>query len=112
MARYEGILTVPGRLALDRSFVSEWVYGTVLRGMSRLSMNDLLSLTGAVAERRGAFAYLSTTLACLEARLTARPGTPAWDARVISRLCQEYDHVFDEIGRRAEVQRMDTTHGL
>ncbi len=62
---YGTILALPGRLVLDRSFISELVYGPLDRGRSRLSLPAAVTLTRRVAKRSGVLisAYHNTFVA-------------------------------------------------
>lgn len=57
--RYRTILARPGRLVLDRCFVSELVYGPLLHGHSRLTLDQAIDLTTIVADRRGIMVHLT-----------------------------------------------------
>ena len=46
-ARYRSVLSRPGRIVLDRSFISELVYGPLRHGRSRLSMTAAAVNVGA-----------------------------------------------------------------
>src|SRR5688572_19323245 len=56
--RYHKILHSTGNLVLDRSFISEAVYGPVFRDRSRLEITELIGLTELVADRKGVIVYL------------------------------------------------------
>lgn len=72
--RYRTILAWPGRLVLDRSFVSELVYGPLLHGRSRLTPADVSDLSAIVAARGGIFIHLTAQPEQIAARLMARDG--------------------------------------
>ena len=62
-SRYEGLLhdIDNKRIILDRSFISEQVYGPVLRGKSRLSDNDFLDLLVLFHKHNTVVLYLKAT---------------------------------------------------
>ena len=53
------ILSRPGKLVLDRSFVSELVYGPLQHGRSRISIAEAASLASIIAEREGVLVHLT-----------------------------------------------------
>ena len=73
-ARYHAIITQPQRQALDRSFISELVYGPLERGRSRLTLDQATRLAVAVADR-GIFVHLTCEPDQIAARLLARDGS-------------------------------------
>ena len=52
-AKYQAMLARPGPVVLDRSFVSELVYGPIDRGYSRLTLGQTARLAAATARRGG-----------------------------------------------------------
>ncbi|HEY0937547.1 MAG TPA: hypothetical protein VGD91_27885 [Trebonia sp.] len=72
--RYRRILAVPGPVVLDRSFISELVYGPLFHGRSRLSRADALSLAAAVGDRGGVLVHLTGSPDAIIARLRHRDG--------------------------------------
>jgi predicted ATPase len=74
VAKYSAILARPGPLVLDRSFVSELVYGPLERGRSRLTISDAAHLAAAVAERGGILVHLTGQPEEIVTRLLARDG--------------------------------------
>src|SRR5437588_714545 len=62
---YRGILHLSGNLVLDRSFLSEAVYGPVFRNHSRLNLLELIELTNLVAQRGGGIIYISASIEAL-----------------------------------------------
>ncbi|MGH3839214.1 MAG: hypothetical protein ACRDSF_26480, partial [Pseudonocardiaceae bacterium] len=67
--RYRQILSQPGRLVLDRSFVSELVYGPLHHGGSRLTDADACDLAALVARRDGVLVHLTASASTIRARL-------------------------------------------
>jgi hypothetical protein len=100
--RYRTILARPGRLVLDRSFVSELVYGPLLHGRSRLTRADVTALAAIVTRRGGVFVHLTGTPEQIAARLTARDGQ-APKLTEIGALIAGYTEVFTWLATRARV---------
>ncbi|MCW2945390.1 MAG: hypothetical protein JWR24_2107 [Actinoallomurus sp.] len=100
--RYRTILTWPGRLVLDRSFLSELVYGPLRHGRSRLTPTDVADLAAIVTARGGVFAHLTAAPEQITARLTARDGHPPQLAEIRS-LIAGYTEVFAWLASRAPV---------
>jgi thymidylate kinase len=90
MNRYRELLARPGRLALDRSFLSELVYGPLYRNGSRLTWDQALALAHLVTQRDGIFLHLTEPPEVLCQRLVDRDGE-APDLRVISDLADAYE---------------------
>jgi hypothetical protein len=106
--KYRAILALPGPLALDRSFVSELVYGPLEHGRSRLPFHQAARLAGLVAERGGALVFLSCEPEQVAARLMFRDGrAPA--LLHIRKLADAYVRVFAELAAYAPVVTIDTS---
>ena len=107
-ARYQTILATPGKLALDRGFVSELVYGPVDHGRSRLALPAAIALTQRVAARGGVLVHLTGRPDIIAARLRARDGAaPATDR--ISVLIRAYHSTFATLSSTAAVLTIGTT---
>ncbi|MGH3912052.1 MAG: hypothetical protein ACRDTC_01370 [Pseudonocardiaceae bacterium] len=106
--RYREILARPGRLALDRSFVSELVYGPLRRGGSRLADTDVGDLAAAVARRDGVLVHLTAPAASIRARLLIRDGAEAASLDDIESLSTAYEHVVSTLAPYLPVIRIDT----
>jgi len=105
---YRAILTRPGKLALDRSFVSELVYGTVRDGRSRLSGDDAAELAFGLADRGGVLVHLTGDPGVIAGRLRARDGyAPALER--IAALLQAYRAVIGALAEAVPVLEIDTT---
>lgn len=109
MQRYLAILADPGRLVLDRSFVSELVYGPLFRGRSRLTLGQVIELAQVVHDRAGAFIYLTASTAVIQARLRDRADGAVPTSATIEHIQRAYTRVFAEIALYVLVVRMDTT---
>jgi hypothetical protein len=91
--RYREILARPGKLVLDRSFVSELVYGPLRHGSSRISAAEAAGLASLLAERNGAFVHLTGSPSQIARRLLARDGH-APPLAEIRQLLDAYVSVF------------------
>ncbi|MEU7244892.1 hypothetical protein [Streptomyces sparsogenes] len=105
--RYRDLLARPGRLVLDRSFLSELVYGPLYRGHSRLTWNQALDLAQLVTARDGVFLYLTAPAATVHQRLTTRDGqAPALVE--ITALADAYQRAFRSLTDHVPVLTYDT----
>jgi thymidylate kinase len=107
MERYRAILSRPGKLVLDRSFVSELVYGPLFHGGSRLSDDDARELATLVCDRHGVFVHLTGSPARIIARLRLRDGYSP-PVEQISKILDGYTRVFEFITKVAPVITVDT----
>ncbi|MEV4081421.1 hypothetical protein AB0J43_14200 [Nonomuraea fuscirosea] len=104
--RHQTILALPGRLVLDRSFISELVYGPLLHGRCRLTASQTVELLGLVTARSGVLIHLTATLEQIQDRLLARDRTaPAHDE--MRRVMARYVAVFADLARYATVLTVD-----
>ncbi|MBE1584567.1 hypothetical protein ACFPOI_43455 [Nonomuraea angiospora] len=104
--RHQAILALAGRLVLDRSFISELVYGPLLHGRCRLTSSQTAALLGMVAVRRGVLVHLTARPEHIHARLLARDGTaPTLDE--LRLLTARYFTVFADLARYTEVLIVD-----
>jgi thymidylate kinase len=103
---YLGLLETPGRLVLDRCFLSELVYEPLYRNSSRLTWNDALDLVAAVVARDGVFVHLAASVATIRGRLHVRDGV-APSVRDIEALCTAYEQLFTDLAAYAPVMRVD-----
>jgi len=106
--QYLSVLRLPGKIALDRSFISEIVYGTVREGRSRLSARQAAELAFFLADRGGVLVHLTGSPEMLAERLRARDGY----APAMERLCallQAYRDVFAGLTDAAPIVTTDTT---
>lgn len=106
-ARYRDILRLPGRLALDRAFVSELVYGPLLRGRSRLTWDETFDLVDAVARRDGILVHLTGTAETVHDRLISRDGTSAASVAELADLIIAYRRVFATLAEHGPVTSID-----
>lgn len=106
--QYRSILHSPGKLAFDRSFISELVYGPLRDGRSRLTPHQIAELTFLLADRGGLLVHLTGRPSTLAARLKARDGyAPAMDR--ITTLLKTYQDVFTGLDGAAPIVTVDTT---
>jgi hypothetical protein len=106
--RYQQILSRPGRLVLDRSFVSELVYGPLQHRGSRLTDADACGLATLVARRDGILAHLTAPAPLIRARLLARDGPGAASLTDIESLIMAYECVVTRLAPHLPVVRLDT----
>lgn len=107
---YRTVLRQPGKLALDRSFVSELVYGPLRDGRSRLTGREAAELAFALADRGGVLVHLTAHPVALAARLRARDGyAPALDRLGV--LLAAYRDVVGALDGSAPILTLDTTAG-
>lgn len=105
--RYQRILSRTGRLALDRSFISELVYGPLHHGGSRLTDADACDLAALVARREGVLAHLTAPASVIRARLLARDGPAAASPADIEFLLTAYERVVTTLAPYLPVVRLD-----
>lgn len=106
IARYRDLLSLPGRLILDRSFISELVYGPLYRGASRITWAQAHDLAKAVANRDGALCHLTAPVAVIRARLLARDGQAPPHAQIAA-LLAGYVSAFERLAERVPVITLD-----
>jgi thymidylate kinase len=107
VSRYHGILAIAGKLVLDRSFVSELVYGPIFRDRSRLTLADAVGLAIAVAQRRGVLVHVRASPETIYERLNARGGN-VWQLSVIRQIQDQYRRVFDRLAWHVPTVLYDT----
>jgi hypothetical protein len=106
--RYRQILSQPGRLALDRSFVSELVYGPLRHGGSRLTDAGAYDLAALVARRDGVLVHLTAPAWVVRARLLVRDGQLAASLADIESVITAYERVVTAFAAYLPVVRFDT----
>lgn len=104
--RHRAILAMPGRLVLDRSFISELVYGPLLHDRCRLSTPQAIELISRTVARGGVLVHLTARPEQIQARLLARDGT-APTLNEIHTLMTRYAEVFADLARYATVLTVD-----
>ncbi|WP_329155684.1 hypothetical protein OIU91_40880 (plasmid) [Streptomyces sp. NBC_01456] len=105
--RYRDLLVRPGRLVLDRSFISELVYGPLYRDQSRLTWDQALVLADLVTARDGVFLHVTAPATTVRHRLKTRDGqAPALDE--ITTLAAAYQQVFRALADHATVLTYNT----
>lgn len=100
---YESIMRNPDKLVMDRSFVSEVVYGEILRGKSRINDSQFRHLVELVADEHGCFVHVRASLQTIIARLQDRQHENDPNLSHIEAILTRYDEVFGVIGRHATV---------
>jgi len=108
--RYRAVLEQPGNLVLDRSFVTELVYGPLRTGRSRLDPDQAAGLAFALADRGGVLVHLTAHPKALAWRLRVRDGRSPpleWLRAVV----RSYRDVFAALAGTAPIVTIDTTDG-
>jgi predicted ATPase len=105
---YEAMLALPGRLVLDRSFISELVYGPLDHGRTRLTLPAAIALARLVAERGGVLVHLTGRPEIIAARLHARDEPYPSVARIRA-LIRAYHDTFAALGGIVPIVITDTT---
>lgn len=108
VARYRSILTVPGKMVLDRSFISELVYGPLQYGRSRLTTADAAQLALLVAARGGVLVHLTGPPEAIARRLRKRDGS-APPLEGIRALIDAYRNVITMLAGTVPIITVDTT---
>lgn len=108
--RHRDIITTPGRVALDRSFISELVYGPIFHGRSRLSWPRAVDLAKLVADREGAVVHLTAEPHTIQARLRDRRDGDPLTLALIERVQQQYDNVLAQLDGHITIVRHSTDH--
>jgi thymidylate kinase len=107
--RYLALLARPGRIVLDRSFLSEPVYGPLYRGGSRLTPAQVATLARAVADRGGVCVHLTAPAAAIADRIAARGDPTIPSLTEIKHILTRYERVFAAISGYVPIIRIDTT---
>jgi thymidylate kinase len=108
LARYRSILAIPGKIVLDRSFISELVYGPLQYGRSRLTASDAAQMVLLVAARGGVLVHLTGRPESIIVRLRARDGS----APPLERICaltDAYRTAFAALTGTVPIITADTT---
>jgi hypothetical protein len=106
--RYQQLLRTPGRIVLDRSFISELVYGPLFHGRSRITPATAISLASDVVRRGGAFVHVTGSPAAIAARLRSRDGAaPPLDR--VRAIIDAYHDAFALLEGTAPLITTDTT---
>jgi thymidylate kinase len=96
------------RIVLDRSFISELVYGPLLHGQSRISVEAAADLARDVAGKGGALVHLTGSPQAIAVRLRHRDGTAPSQNR-ISAIIDGFHAAFRLLDGTAPVITADTT---
>lgn len=109
--RYREILSRPGKLVLDRCFISELVYGPLRHGRSRISIAEAARLATAIAERHGVLVHLTGRPEEIVVRLQARD-CQSPSLREIRELLEAYENAFATLGRIVPIITADPSRWL
>lgn len=97
------------RFILDRSFVSEHVYGPVLRGISRLSEDEFVFLCRQFSNLRGIITYLRATPEVILQRIQKRAiDDTMLEESTLKEICNRYENVIALASKHCEVRTIDT----
>jgi hypothetical protein len=107
--RYQALLATPGKIVLDRSFISELVYGPLDHGRSRLTLPGATDLARRVAARGGVLVHLTGHPEAITARLRSRDGPSALAAGRIRAIIRAYHDAFALLDGIAPIITADTT---
>lgn len=107
-ARYRQILATPGRIVLDRSFISELVYGPLFHRRSRITPPAAVDLARLAAGRGGVLVHLTGNPDVIAARLASRDGT-APPLEHLRSIIDAYHAAFRLLDGTAPVITIDTT---
>jgi len=108
VARYRSILAFHGKIVLDRSFISELVYGPLQHGRSRLTTSDAAELALRVGARGGVLVHLTGFPETIVTRLRARDGSAPPVERIYA-LIEAYRSAFAALAETAPIITADTT---
>jgi len=110
--RYRETLDQPGNLVLDRSFITELVYGPLRAGgRSRLTPDQSAELAFALADRGGVAVHLTAHPKALAWRLRQRDGH-APPLEWLRSVVRSYRNVFAALDGATPIVRIDTTAGV
>jgi hypothetical protein len=90
-----------GLWAFDRGFITEHVYGPVLRGASRLSDDQVSDLASRFADAGGAVVWVSETAETLRERLADGDPTHLTVANHLERLLARQSEVMERVAAHA-----------
>ncbi|MFJ4770847.1 hypothetical protein ACIP88_17330 [Streptomyces uncialis] len=103
---YRNLLTRPGPLILDGSFVSDFVPDPLLTGSSRLIWSQALDLAGTVARGHGVLIHVVTTApACPD------PHPDQCIPCTRAAITDAYRRAFDTLSAHTAVLTADMAHG-
>jgi thymidylate kinase len=102
------LLSLTEDIILDRSFISEIVYGPILRGQSRLSPQELIELLRITANRRGRVLYCYAAEHVIRNRLESDAVVHGKLIPKLPKLLQAYEDVIDQVSRHVSVFRIKT----
>ncbi len=97
------------RFILDRSFMSEHVYGPVLRGISRLSDEEFIFLCRKFSNLGGVINYLRADPKVILQRIQKRAiDDTMLEESTVRELYDRYEYVISLATKHCEVQTIDT----
>jgi thymidylate kinase len=108
LQRYQDLLARPGRLVLDRCFLSELAYGPLYRGGSRITWDEARTLAKIVTNRDGVFLHLTASAETIRACLLRRD-SEAPPLEEIAVLLEAYQTVFTTLRESVPAITFDAT---
>jgi thymidylate kinase len=102
------LVNAPQRIALDRSFLSEYVYGPIFRGKSRLSLNEIQQLLRYYGQYGTALIYLQAPKAILLKRLADKHSKDYID-KYYEPVNSQFETVISESSKLIPTYSFDTS---
>ena len=109
LSSYLAVLRQPGKLVLDRSFLSEAVYGPMHRSSSRLDERDIAGLVTEVGSRNGILVHMTASTAAIRRRLQVRGDRGIPCGNEIDRIRVAYEELLATVSHLVPTMRLDTT---
>lgn len=108
--KYSKILDVPNsqNLILDRSFISEFVYGTVLRGVSRLNESQIRMLAQKYARKDGKVIYLVASYNTLLKRRSKENKDLKTLQKHYKELNNSYEYIMKSLQNSIKIYKFNT----
>ena len=102
------LIGMDDRTILDRSFISEIIYGKVLRGISRLSNQEMIELLKVTANKQGKVLYCYASEDIIVRRLSIRSLAHKDVMQRLPELVAEYKTVLEIVAMYVPVVMIDT----
>ena len=96
------------RSVFDRFFISEHVYGQVVRSTSRLTDNDFIQLLKMIQKTGGKIIYLKASFDTIKKRLLSREPTTKINNHSIHLLINKYNEIIQLSSKYCEVDIVNT----
>lgn len=99
----------PAPVVFDRTFISELTYGIALRGFSRLSQSQFVSLLRLLANKGYILLYLTEDIKTIRERLESDSQSNAEVSLNLEKLVFQYEECIEEAKRHIPVYRLNTS---